>query len=203
MIRSSVLSGALALGLSGCGGVSFSPSYVPEDVGARIMRDVKEKDALFLIEGMWTPQTATAMRDLQAKLAEKYNLTGAAVSGDGNCLVDYIIEAKKAGRRVYLGGFSMGDDAAEDVARKVSDRGYEIDCLILLDGTTAKKIAPKVKRVLHIRGTVPYSFRGRAYSQEDLENPNTELTVRSHPVGHLDIPVASEYDVDEEIRRGR
>jgi len=97
----------------------------------------------------------------------------------------------------------MGDDAAEDVARKVSNQGYEIDSLILMDGTTAKMIAPKVRRVLHVRGTVPYAFRGEAYTQKNLENPNTELTVKSHPAGHLSMPAASENDVDEEIGRGR
>jgi hypothetical protein len=181
--------------------VQCTPGYVPNSLMQETRQELHSKDLVCLIEGLWTVQTGDAMQEYSDRLSSRMNLSGVAVSGDGRCLIPLIRDANEQGRKVYLGGYSLGDDNAEDIARACGEQGLDIDILFLLDGTDAKKISSNVGRVVYLRGIADnYLFRGDMYTREHLENPETELRVIYLDASHLGVPSLAYPYLEEEIR---
>jgi hypothetical protein len=200
-ILESVLAGIMAI--TSMSGIACTPDNVPKLTRDLVSRDVKEgKDFIGLIEGMWTIQTGEAMKGYADRFSNQLGLSAVAVSGNGRSLIPLAQEAHRNGRKVYLGGYSLGDDNAEDIARECNKLGIPIEILFLLDGTDAKQIPPNVERVVYFRGTADtYAFRGKTYKRENLENPETMLEVIPLNTTHLGVPNAAYGTVRDILRR--
>ena len=191
---------SMVLTVGGMSLVSCTPSYIPLEKQRTLKREIKTRDLFCGVEGLWTLKTGTAMQKMAKDISSKFGIASVAVSGDGRCLIPYIREAKKNGNKVYVAGFSLGDDMIEDVAREAK---CGIDGLFLLDGTDAKKIASGVENVVHFRGTVPYLFRGPCYTREHLENPETKLFIITlEGAEHLDVPERAQPYIELIIANG-
>jgi len=172
-----------------------TPSYISQERAEQLKKEIRErKDLLCLIEGAWTPRTGTAMQEYVKKLSSMFNLAGIAVSWEAPYfLVPFIQEASKNRGRIYLGGFSLGDDMAEKISRNCR---CSVEKLFLLDGThVVRRIPSNVKKAVYIG-----SEDSHDYVSIKTENSSTLIRrIKLFGAGHLDVPEQAFPYVAEEL----
>ncbi|MBU3913165.1 MAG: hypothetical protein KKE50_03665 [Nanoarchaeota archaeon] len=179
-----------------------TPCYLFKARADQLLGEVREKDLICLIEGAWTERTGTAMQEAVTNLSSKFNTAGIAVSGDGNILLQFIKEAAANQKRVYLGGFSLGCDRAEEIAKQCY--GCPIEILFLLDGTRNIITIPRnVKEVLHIKADYLILDKKNECPKILLEDKTatTLETITLPNAQHLDIPERAFHYIYREFEK--
>jgi len=188
----------LALILSGVSlNTGCTSPFISYEQEISLSEQVKSKPYAAFFEGL-QPFSGTTMKEVADSIPGILTCT---TSGNGIGHMGRIRKAKEYKQKVIIGGFSMGEVEARNLAGVCEKEGIKVDCLILIDGVDLGTIHGNVRKVVDIRGfDPPYMFRrnGR-YTENNLEDKST--IIRSYDVSgeHLDIPHNSRVIIESEI----
>jgi len=191
----------LALILSGASlNTGCTSSLISYEQEISLSEQVKSKPYLALLEGL-QPFSGFKMKEVGEQISRDTGIAACATSG--NCLehMKVIRKAWKSGQKIYVAGFSMGENEARVLAEQCERKGIGIEVLFLIDGTSVGTIHGIDGKVVDIRGyDPPYAFRREErYTEKNLENKSTIIKYYDVPGEHLDIPRNSREIIEFEI----
>lgn len=147
---------------------------IPSSEANILADEVTHKPLVIGYEGL-QPFSGYRVKNLTEALSIELGFADSATTGNRGCHMPYIEKASQSGQPIHIIGYSLGAAEARALAQDCEKKSIVIDDLILLDDTTAGEISANVQNVHVFRGTVPYTFRGPAYTQDNLANSETVL----------------------------
>lgn len=146
------------------------------------------------------PYSDERAKNLAERIANKYDMTVIATTGNHDAHMNYLRKAYEKGLPINIIGYSLGVGEARELARDCEGEGIPVSRLFLIDGTEPDKIPSNVREVVEIRGhdSRPYAFRGPRYGPEHLDS-KTSLRRVLVKKEHLEIPQYCDPVVESEI----
>lgn len=185
--------------VSSAGEISCTSAFISNETKTIAYEQVREKPYVALFEGL-QPFSGDRMKEVGEHL-EEIGVVCCTTSGNPNAHMEMIRRAYNSNQPVIIGGFSMGEIAARNLAETCEKEGIDVDLLMLIDGPNLGKIHGNVRKVMDIRGFEPIYLARRSgrYSEKDLENKSTIIEHYDIRGNHLDIPEYSRSIIESGI----
>jgi hypothetical protein len=200
-----LVAGSLAaiLFASSVSNISCVSAFIDNDVRIGMIKQIEKRETGGYVAGFEGLGAGGQAQGIINVISTENNIAGWSTAGNPSAHMDIIRKAWGEKKKIFILGYSMGENEARNLANLCSREKIEIDGLFLIDGTGTGHISGRVKRAYDIKGTGDfYPFRRiDGYTLSHFEDKNVWIEPHYENVGHLDVPAASSGYISGEIRK--
>jgi hypothetical protein len=187
--------------------IACTEPSIPEAKLAQLERQARTRGLIIGFEGL-QPFSGHRADDLTKQVAKELHLVQVATSGNPSVYLPLVTSAHDNGQPIYIVGYSLGGDEANNLAEICKKAGIPVDILFLLDpgamGVFAGKIPDNVHKVVVYQSGTYDNSSWEKPSGEFLEDPE-RTQVEFHDLSklnHMNLPSHLAGKIKDQIKSG-